>query len=102
MGILVKSIHITNYYSPVGSFASALCVICLFFTLLHCRRDPEFCAKPPKNSSVEEQNRYNEELQKNKPVASRYLYLIRHGQYNLQGESDKECYLTELGEFQCC
>lgn len=64
------------------------------------RRDPEFCAKPPKNSSVEEQNRYNEEVQKNKPVASRYLYLIRHGQYNLQGESDRECYLTELGRKQ--
>ena len=33
-------------------------------------------------------------------VASRHLLLIRHGQYNLKGETDKERYLTELGRSQ--
>uniref|UniRef100_A0A1E1XGS7 Serine/threonine-protein phosphatase PGAM5, mitochondrial n=1 Tax=Amblyomma aureolatum TaxID=187763 RepID=A0A1E1XGS7_9ACAR len=64
------------------------------------RREPELCTKPPKNSSVEEQNRYNEEVHKARPTATRYLYIIRHGQYNLRGETDKDCSLTELGRKQ--
>ncbi|XP_075541005.1 serine/threonine-protein phosphatase PGAM5, mitochondrial-like isoform X1 [Dermacentor variabilis] len=64
------------------------------------RREPECCTKPPKNTSEKEQNRYNEELQNAKPTATRYLYIIRHGQYNMKGESDKDFTLTELGRKQ--
>lgn len=35
-----------------------------------------------------------------KPTASRHLILIRHGQYNLAGESDEERILTTLGREQ--
>lgn len=35
-----------------------------------------------------------------KPKATRHLLLIRHGQYNLNGKSDVERYLTELGKKQ--
>jgi len=34
------------------------------------------------------------------PTASRHLILIRHGQYNLEGESDEERILTALGREQ--
>ena len=34
------------------------------------------------------------------PVATRHLLLIRHGQYNLNGTSDNERHLTELGRQQ--
>ena len=39
---------------------------------------------------------YYEEDQKT-PTATRHLLLIRHGQYNLEGKSDTERYLTQLG-----
>ena len=32
-----------------------------------------------------------------KPTAIRHLFLIRHGQYNLKGETDAERTLTPLG-----
>ncbi|KAM7311261.1 serine/threonine-protein phosphatase Pgam5, mitochondrial isoform X1 [Ixodes scapularis] len=64
------------------------------------RRDPESCVKPAKNDSPEQQNRYNEALQQHKPTAIRHLYLIRHGQYNLKGDSDRDLILTELGRKQ--
>ena len=32
-----------------------------------------------------------------KPTATRHIILIRHGQYNLKGETDEDRYLTELG-----
>ena len=35
-----------------------------------------------------------------KPKATRYIVLIRHGQYNLKGEVDDERYLTEKGRQQ--
>jgi len=34
---------------------------------------------------------------KNKPLATRNIILIRHGQYNLDGTKDSERYLTSLG-----
>lgn len=64
------------------------------------RRDPECCVKPPKGRSVEEQNKYNEALQQARPTATRHLYLIRHGQYVLKGDTDRELVLTELGRKQ--
>ncbi|KAL1428445.1 hypothetical protein MTO96_002821 [Rhipicephalus appendiculatus] len=39
-------------------------------------------------------------LSKAKPKRNRYLYLIRHGQFNVNGTTDKECALTELGRKQ--
>ncbi|XP_067262316.1 serine/threonine-protein phosphatase PGAM5, mitochondrial isoform X3 [Chanodichthys erythropterus] len=36
----------------------------------------------------------------NKPKATRYICLIRHSQYNLKGEGDKERVLTPLGREQ--
>jgi len=35
-----------------------------------------------------------------KTVLFRHIILIRHGQYNLNGNGDKEKYLTELGREQ--
>jgi hypothetical protein len=35
-----------------------------------------------------------------KTVLFRHIILIRHGQYNLDGNGDKEKYLTELGREQ--
>ncbi|CAN7985868.1 unnamed protein product [Ixodes hexagonus] len=64
------------------------------------RRDPGSCVKPAKNDSPEEQNRYNEAMQEHKPRATRHLYLVRHGQYNLKGDSDRDLTLTELGQKQ--
>lgn len=55
--------------------------------------------KPPKDSSEQEQKRFNEELEKAKPTATRYLYLIRHGQFNVYGDEDKDRILTEIGEW---
>ncbi|KPP64802.1 serine/threonine-protein phosphatase PGAM5, mitochondrial-like [Scleropages formosus] len=40
------------------------------------------------------------ELEKKKPKATRHIILIRHSQYNLKGESDKERFLTSLGREQ--
>ncbi|KAL1451301.1 hypothetical protein MTO96_043865 [Rhipicephalus appendiculatus] len=64
------------------------------------RRDPMFCVKPPEDYSPAEQIRFEEELSKAKPKRNRYLYLIRHGQFNVNGTTDKECALTELGRKQ--
>lgn len=39
-------------------------------------------------------------MEKLKAKATRHLILIRHGQYNLDGETDKQRILTELGREQ--
>ena len=41
--------------------------------------------------------RHYETEDNQKPKATRHLLLIRHGQYNLQGKSDLDRYLTNLG-----
>ncbi|KAI1901072.1 hypothetical protein AGOR_G00056370 [Albula goreensis] len=40
------------------------------------------------------------ELENNKPKATRHLFLIRHSQYNLNGNGDREKILTPLGREQ--
>lgn len=55
--------------------------------------------KSKKPTEVEE-NEFNEKLVAVKPTAVRHLFLIRHGQYNLEGKNDLERYLTELGRKQ--
>lgn len=42
----------------------------------------------------------NDDSQSKKITATRHLILIRHGQYNLDGQSDEERYLTDLGKSQ--
>ena len=34
------------------------------------------------------------------PETTRHIFLIRHGQYNQEGKSDEENYLTPLGREQ--
>ncbi|XP_069356643.1 serine/threonine-protein phosphatase Pgam5, mitochondrial isoform X7 [Maniola hyperantus] len=63
-------------------------------------REPESIVKPPKSGKPEDENRYNEQIEKAKAKAVRHLFLIRHGQYNLDGATDKERVLTELGRQQ--
>lgn len=64
-------------------------------------RSPSTLIKPlPQNASPTQENEYNEKLEKYKPKATRHLILIRHGQYNLDGETDKQRILTELGREQ--
>ncbi|XP_030767037.1 serine/threonine-protein phosphatase Pgam5, mitochondrial-like isoform X2 [Sitophilus oryzae] len=53
-----------------------------------------------KTSLVNKDNNNNINIEKNTPKACRNLILIRHGQYNLKGLSDKERYLTVLGRLQ--
>ena len=43
---------------------------------------------------------YSSQLEKKKSKAIRHIILIRHGQYNLDGATDKERVLTKLGEKQ--
>lgn len=68
------------------------------------KRQPESLIKPLNGKFGPEyqnqQDSYNERLDKAKAIATRHLILIRHGQYNLQGKSDDERYLTELGREQ--
>lgn len=48
----------------------------------------------------EDDKNYEIELEKSKPKATRNLFLIRHGQYNLKGNGDEERTLTALGREQ--
>lgn len=52
------------------------------------------------DASPERENKHNEKLEKVKSKAVRHLILIRHGQYNLNGDTDVDRYLTELGRKQ--
>ncbi|KAL0818408.1 hypothetical protein ABMA28_008880 [Loxostege sticticalis] len=65
-------------------------------------REPECIVKPLRSDSVkpEDENKYNEQIEKAKSKAVRHLFLIRHGQYNVEGLTDKERILTELGRKQ--
>lgn len=44
-----------------------------------------------------DENRINERKESLKTKACRHIILIRHGQYNLKGETDELRKLTELG-----
>ncbi|CAH2093678.1 unnamed protein product [Euphydryas editha] len=63
-------------------------------------REPESIVKPPRGGKPEDENKYNEQIEKAKGKSVRHLFLIRHGQYNLEGATDKERVLTELGRQQ--
>lgn len=69
------------------------------------RREPYSLLKPPKRSKSEKGDQTDddnimEKLEKKKAKAIRHIILIRHGQYNMKGENDKERYLTGLGQEQ--
>ncbi|XP_065091422.1 serine/threonine-protein phosphatase Pgam5, mitochondrial isoform X2 [Ochlerotatus camptorhynchus] len=64
-------------------------------------RDPKSLVQPLADSSDPTvQNRYNEKLDKKRSRVVRHLILVRHGQYNMDGRSDLERYLTEKGQKQ--
>ncbi|ODM97466.1 Serine/threonine-protein phosphatase PGAM5, mitochondrial [Orchesella cincta] len=70
-------------------------------------REPYSLLKPPKRTksksadgSGDKEDDIVEQLEKRRAKATRHIFLIRHGQYNLDGETDKERVLTELGEKQ--
>lgn len=68
---------------------------------LNHSRDPASLVRPLKaNATPEQENKYNERLEAVKPTAVRHLILIRHGQYNLDGVTDGDRYLTEIGRKQ--
>lgn len=66
------------------------------------RREPESLIKPLKGrfKSDFEESSHSEKLEKAKAIATRHLILVRHGQYNLNGKTDEERTLTELGREQ--
>lgn len=71
------------------------------YIFFHNRRDPKCLVKPIKSSiaiNETDDNKLNEAYEAKKPKAVRHLILIRHGQYNLDGKTDAERILTELGE----
>ena len=64
-------------------------------------RAPTSLIKPlSEHASPEKENEYNEKLEKHRAKAIRHIILIRHGQYNLNGVTDKDRILTELGRAQ--
>lgn len=54
----------------------------------------------PEVASPEKENEYNEKLEKARSKVTRHIILIRHGQYNLEGSTDSERSLTDLGRQQ--
>jgi len=64
-------------------------------------REPSSLLKPlKKNATPEETEEYNKAVEKMKPKATRFIVMVRHGQYNLEGKEDSQRYLTELGRKQ--
>jgi len=65
------------------------------------KRDPASIVKPLKsNATDEEKVEYETKLAEAKPKSNRIIVMVRHGQYNLEGRSDSERYLTDLGQKQ--
>ncbi|XP_033099515.1 serine/threonine-protein phosphatase PGAM5, mitochondrial-like isoform X2 [Anneissia japonica] len=66
------------------------------------RRLPKSVVKPPskkKDANVDDEV-YQQKLAEAKPTATRHLILIRHGQYNMDAEDDKNRTLTLKGREQ--
>lgn len=65
-------------------------------------REPTSIVKPLKtaNPTPEAENKQNEKLEAAKPKAVRHLILVRHGQYNLNGATDAQRFLTDVGRQQ--
>lgn len=64
-------------------------------------RSPSTLMNPKKiHSSKDENNILSDALETMKPSATRHILLIRHGQYNLDGNTDSDRILTKLGRTQ--
>lgn len=73
-------------------------IVCILY---HYSRNPASLVRPLKsNATPEQENKHNEQLEAVKPTAVRHLILIRHGQYNLDGITDVDRYLTDVGRKQ--
>ncbi len=70
--------------------------------LTNCRRDPESLLKPQRNSSSLDSTdscpKMKAELEKLKPAVNRHIFMIRHGHYNVDGETDEQRILSPLGK----
>ncbi|XP_011871378.1 PREDICTED: serine/threonine-protein phosphatase Pgam5, mitochondrial [Vollenhovia emeryi] len=64
------------------------------------RRDPKSLVKPMKITDENDENKYNEKFETKRSKAVRHVLLIRHGQYYMDGKTDVERVLTELGRKQ--
>ncbi|XP_030647390.1 serine/threonine-protein phosphatase PGAM5, mitochondrial isoform X2 [Chanos chanos] len=62
------------------------------------KRDPSLMVNSRRKESAGDEA--NTEVENNKPKATRHIFLIRHSQYNLNGNGDKERILTPLGREQ--
>ncbi|KAI4873792.1 hypothetical protein NFI96_017981, partial [Prochilodus magdalenae] len=62
------------------------------------KRDPSLMVNPRKKESSGEGN--SSEPENTKPRATRHILLIRHSQYNMNGNGDRERTLTPLGREQ--
>lgn len=63
------------------------------------RRDPKSLVKPIDSNNSALQNEYKQKIEEKKSRATRHIFLVRHGQYNLKGETDGQRKLTELGMY---
>lgn len=62
------------------------------------KRDPASITPPPKNQlqSDDDPTKQGRIPSSPRPTATRHLFLIRHGQYNLKGATDEDKSLTSL------
>lgn len=61
------------------------------------KRDPASLVPPDRSPLLDgDTKKHKSQLSSAKPTATRHLFLIRHGQYNLKGISDEERTLTPL------
>ena len=78
---------------------SALAELLVITCPVLCRRDPTTLTESKKKHPSTNKDASGESIVQKKPTASRHILLIRHGQYNVDGESDDKRTLTPLGCF---
>ncbi|CAG9770326.1 unnamed protein product [Ceutorhynchus assimilis] len=64
------------------------------------QRAPQFIKNKKTKCAQRNDENNNEDIEKYTPKAVRHVILIRHGQYNLEGQTDEERFLTKLGRLQ--
>jgi len=68
-------------------------------TYTFSRRQSKSLVKPIDSNKSDLQDKYDKKIESQKSRAARHIFLIRHGQYNLSGETDGDRKLTELGMY---
>jgi len=63
------------------------------------RRQLKSLVKPVHSKKKEFQDKYDKQIKSQKSYATRHIFLIRHGQFNVSGETDGDRKLTELGMY---